>query len=714
MAARSARVKNFLSLFARLKEQPLPADELLQAVVEAVARAMGTEVATLYVFDARAGELVLAATRGLPRSAVGFVALRLGEGLSGLSALRREPIVAPDVTREPSFKVIPGFDQRRYRSMLCVPLLDGARLVGALNVQTVAVYRYGPRDVEDLLAIGAAFAPLLADLLRGDLALRLRGPSVLSELDGIVAAAQGAVEVCARLVARLRLLFPRAQCTVALHEASGALTLIGDDLAGTERALLQECMAAAAPRQAPRGEGGRVFVLPLAVAGEALGALLIAGDTPEESVTGAYQVEYLETLAMQAAIALDRLTTRVAPENNARHLVDFDELTRLVLDDSGLDALVARASELCGARLAVVDVAGTVIAGTMPDVICATSELRAGETLLGRLLSAGAADQREIATIARVIALELSKWKVRFDVETRLRGDVLDLLLTGDWEDEQQVAARAGLAGIDLSRSYILALLAFDTAALVREHGALAMRAIERAVQRLCGEPPATVTFVRPEGLLLLLDAKYDAASVQRGIAQALLDVRLRLGGLQVAAGIGPLCTQPREYGPAYRQAAMAARLAQRLRATQPVHAAQIGIYRLLLAIESAQTLREFVDDVLGPILRQEGEAYGHELVRTLEAYYASAERLRPAARTLFIHVNTLKYRLARIEALTGRRLENAADRLDLYVALHALRLLEPEHDSLLADNVAPPDLSTANEASRVLAATVGQEERGP
>ena len=50
------------------------------------------------------------------------------------------------------------------------------------------------------------------------------------------------------------------------------------------------------------------------------------------------------------------------------------------------------------------------------------------------------------------------------------------------------------------------------------------------------------------------------------------------------------------------------------------------------------------------------------------------------------MHVNTLKHRLARIESVTGRDLDQASDRFNMYLALYALRLTEPDRITLLPD----------------------------
>lgn len=170
-----SRVRLFASLLERQRQRDLPSDEAIQAIVDAVARAMDTEVSTLYVLDANAGELVLAATRGLARSGVGFVTLKLGEGISGTAALRRSPVSCSDVSQNTVFKLIPGFDQSRYLSILAAPAMLEDEVIGALNVQSIDVRQYEQSEIEDLIAIAGKIAQTLKRYWsEGDLALSLR------------------------------------------------------------------------------------------------------------------------------------------------------------------------------------------------------------------------------------------------------------------------------------------------------------------------------------------------------------------------------------------------------------------------------------------------------------------------------------------------------------------------------------------------------------
>jgi PucR family transcriptional regulator, purine catabolism regulatory protein len=87
--------------------------------------------------------------------------------------------------------------------------------------------------------------------------------------------------------------------------------------------------------------------------------------------------------------------------------------------------------------------------------------------------------------------------------------------------------------------------------------------------------------------------------------------------------------------------------------------------------------LDAFCEDVLGPLLAYD-RAHASALLETLGVYLRANENLRRTAERLFVHVNTVNYRLRRIEAITGLDLADSRQRLIAEVALETVRLLEP------------------------------------
>jgi purine catabolism regulator len=78
---------------------------------------------------------------------------------------------------------------------------------------------------------------------------------------------------------------------------------------------------------------------------------------------------------------------------------------------------------------------------------------------------------------------------------------------------------------------------------------------------------------------------------------------------------------------------------------------------------------------VLGPI-EESDDRYAGELLRSLEAYIERNGHWERAAGDCYCHRHTLRYRIKRIEELTGRDLSRANDRVELWLALRAKELI--------------------------------------
>jgi purine catabolism regulator len=103
----------------------------------------------------------------------------------------------------------------------------------------------------------------------------------------------------------------------------------------------------------------------------------------------------------------------------------------------------------------------------------------------------------------------------------------------------------------------------------------------------------------------------------------------------------------------------------------------ELGSFQLLLSMQDDEALRLFCDSILSPIEQGEG-AYGGELMRSLEAFIECNGQWEKAAKQLFCHRHTLRYRIRRVEELTGRSLDSARDRIDFWLALRGRELVSP------------------------------------
>jgi len=120
----------------------------------------------------------------------------------------------------------------------------------------------------------------------------------------------------------------------------------------------------------------------------------------------------------------------------------------------------------------------------------------------------------------------------------------------------------------------------------------------------------------------------------------------------------------------AMAQARQARRLAGLLGGGAPlVDAAEVGSVELLLAAVPGEARRAFRARLLAPLLDYDRE-HGTELVRTLRVFLDCSGSWTKAADAMFVHVNSLRYRIRRVEELTGRDLGSLADQAALLLAL--------------------------------------------
>jgi purine catabolism regulator len=100
-----------------------------------------------------------------------------------------------------------------------------------------------------------------------------------------------------------------------------------------------------------------------------------------------------------------------------------------------------------------------------------------------------------------------------------------------------------------------------------------------------------------------------------------------------------------------------------------------LGTYRLLLTLQEPDALRAFADSVLAPLDAYDAE-HGGELVPSLRAFLDHNARWEAAAGQLFVHRHTLRYRMRKVEKLTGRDLATPHDRMEFWLAIRARDLL--------------------------------------
>jgi purine catabolism regulator len=258
-----------------------------------------------------------------------------------------------------------------------------------------------------------------------------------------------------------------------------------------------------------------------------------------------------------------------------------------------------------------------------------------------------------------VVALELMRQRVMRDTERRLAGDVLAEALTGRL-DSDELSIRLRPFGIGENAAVVVFGLSDPSAAeplLDRFMASAGVGALVATRERLL----CAVIDARDTDPLDLAGRAREALGAEYG------DVR--------AAASRP--APARAMRRSFHEARCALEAAVLGGADGPVVASyrDLGAFQLLLSLQDEDALRLYCDNLLGPLENGEGD-YGDELLRSLEAFIEQNGQWERAARQLFCHRHTLRYRIRRIEELTGRDLSRARDRIEFWLALRGRELV--------------------------------------
>jgi purine catabolism regulator len=279
-------------------------------------------------------------------------------------------------------------------------------------------------------------------------------------------------------------------------------------------------------------------------------------------------------------------------------------------------------------------------------------------------------DRLTLHQAVTIVALELLRRRVVDDTERRLAGDVLTALVAGD------------LSGLELARR----LEPFG----LRDRAGAMVLAPQRGARAAAEEALARGVREEVSGGLVASSGRFLCALLPAADDDELFAVAARLharvereAGQPLPAGAG------RTVAPGdLRRGFHEARCALEARAlavngngdgrSALATYRDLGSFQLLLSLQDDDALRLFCDSILAPIEDSEG-AYGGELMRSLEAFIECNGQWERAAKALFCHRHTLRYRIRRVEELTGRSLDSARDRIDFWLALRGRELVQTE-----------------------------------
>jgi purine catabolism regulator len=282
------------------------------------------------------------------------------------------------------------------------------------------------------------------------------------------------------------------------------------------------------------------------------------------------------------------------------------------------------------------------------------------------------ADRMVIENGVTAIAIELLKQKGVTENEQKLKRDFFrDLLLANTTAMTETLRRRATYLGYPLNSSYWIINVEFDE--IKNEDG------LPETINRLVSILNSLLSFRQAivvnqaQGATILYPVKESQPTQDkvRQLAKAIHQkVVSAVPNWSVSIGCGQLYGDLMSVPKSHKEAQHALKIGRSTNGPGSItFFAELGIYRMLLQFAQSQDPNEFFCEPLQRLIEYNNQT-DKELVKTIAAFLECNGNLTETSNKLFIHRNTLKYRLERIRDITQIDLDDAENRLMLHLGL--------------------------------------------
>jgi purine catabolism regulator len=362
----------------------------------------------------------------------------------------------------------------------------------------------------------------------------------------------------------------------------------------------------------------------------------------------------------------------------------YKTLTNLVLNNSGIQVVADNVSELVKCPIWIVGGTGEILVSSPSTEPYEPSpknrhwDVMVDKQFVGKLVvGKEQLDELELVGIEQarlVFSLELMRRKIANDTEQRLRGSFFEELLVGLPLSRQEVENKGQQLGLQPDWTWEVCMIEGEASALYDEPSPLASEINERIMQEAAARKVRAYTLRQGDRFILLLPtakpgeaARKQAPHIEGPPEWSRILTPLLTPHPNIRSGIGSRKALW-EVHRSYIEAKKAITIGSRLDRDRHVFTfEEVEMFHLLLESSDYVNFDALIERKIGK-LSQYDKDNGTDLVTTLYYYLATGGSLIETANRMFVHRNSVKYRMDRILEITGTDLDHVLNRFVYYL----------------------------------------------
>ncbi|MFW5735999.1 MAG: PucR family transcriptional regulator [Halanaerobium sp.] len=296
-------------------------------------------------------------------------------------------------------------------------------------------------------------------------------------------------------------------------------------------------------------------------------------------------------------------------------------------------------------------------------------------------------EYRILIVVAHSLALKLHQNKLVSELAQKCSSELIEDILNNRIEDQSELIQRGKLANWDLNLNYQLYLFSIEAEKNISADDPYYLYEIrERVMKKLHSLMKNDILrdyilFSYEKDIVLLINYNSESEIVKEDIQLIQNELVERIERFNFNIGAGTFITEVQQISESYQQASY---VLDFLEATERKNAIyyykQLGIMRLLWQINQEE-LKEFTTEYLAKLIEYD-KGNSTEWLDTLGVYLEEGGSIQQAAKRLYIHPNTMSYRVKRIKEILGIDLQEQEVQLNLLAAYKICKyILEDDLD---------------------------------